>query len=342
MARFILSKKVLLQQYERIKKVCDEVAYSLKTNPIVGKILEKMTDSSFEIFSPFLIDEIEDKNRILYTLQGDKKEEIEKFLKSGVRRFVVDNENDLKNLIDVVRTSSEKIDLLLRIKAREHTIYTGKYFVYGFSFEKANKLIEELSKEKVIENLGIHFHRKTQNVGEWFLKEDFEETISLENRKRIKIVDIGGGIPWFYVNSKPNIEEILRKIEEFRKYLNENGIKLITEPGRFLAAPCIRLETEIINVYDNVIVVDASLFNGAMDVYLLGFRYPVLGEKESGKEFIIKGRSADSLDIFRYKVFFDREPKIGEKIVFENAGAYNFWTDFSNFPKLKTEIVKDF
>jgi diaminopimelate decarboxylase len=71
-----------------------------------------MTDSSFEIFSPFLFDEIEDKNRILYTLQGDKKEEIEKFLKIEVRRFVVDNENDLKNLLDVVKANKEKIDLL--------------------------------------------------------------------------------------------------------------------------------------------------------------------------------------------------------------------------------------
>ena len=65
-------------------------------------------------------------------------------------------------------------------------------------------------------------------------------------------------------------------------------------------------------------------------------------EEEKGEKFLIKGRSPDSLDIFRYKVFLREKPKIGDKIVFKNVGAYNFYTDFNNLPRIKTVIMDDF
>jgi hypothetical protein len=64
--------------------------------------------------------------------------------------------------------------------------------------------------------------------------------------------------------------------------------------------------------------------------------------KAIGEKFLIKGRSPDSLDIFRYKVFLREKPKIGDKIVFKNVGAYNFYTDFNNLPRIKTVIMDDF
>jgi len=45
------------------------------------------------------------------------------------------------------------------------------------------------------------------------------------------------------------------------------------------------------------------------------------------------------MDIFRYKVYLN-SPKVGDKIRFLNAGAYNFSSDFCNLKKLKTEIVE--
>ncbi|MCD6403473.1 MAG: decarboxylase [Candidatus Aenigmarchaeota archaeon] len=331
-----------MKQYEILKEYADEIVYSFKTNPVVGKVLESMSDCKFAICSFNSVDRIEDKSRIVYFLQGENEKEISIVLDKGVRSFVVDNENDLNRLLSILNKKKVKIELFLRVKVREHTIYTGKYFVYGISWKRANELISKLKENEYISTLGIHFHRKTQNVGEWFLKEDFEEIISEENRKLINKVNIGGGIPVEYVNSKPDVKFILRMIKEFKQFLNEEGIELVVEPGRFLAAPAIRLETEIINVYGDTIVVDASLFNGAMDVYLLGYRYPVVGEKEKGIKFLIKGRSPDSLDIFRYKVFFDHVPKVGDKIIFKNAGAYNFYTDFNDMPKIKTVIVERF
>ena len=47
------------------------------------------------------------------------------------------------------------------------------------------------------------------------------------------------------------------------------------------------------------------------------------------------------MDLFSYRVYL---PNVREKqdIVFLNAGAYNFGTDFCELDKVKTEIVDDF
>ena len=338
-SRFVLSRSALLRQYKALQECSDEIHYSFKTNPVVGKVLEETTDCKFAICSPGSVDEIGDKSRVSFFAQGEREEELNAILKLGVRIFVVDNENDLERLLRTAGKQSARINLFLRAKVREHTIYTGRYFVYGISWERANKLLPELRRNKSVEKLGLLFHRKTQNVGEWFLKEDFNECVPPENRKMIDALNIGGGIPAEYVNSNPDVKTILGSIAGFRELLNKQGIRPITEPGRFLAAPSVSLETEVINVYENTIVVDASLFNGAMDVYLLNHRNRVAGEASSGHRFLIKGRSPDSLDIFRYKVFLPRKPKIGDKIVFRNAGAYNFHTDFNALPRIKTVVA---
>ena len=62
--------------------------------------------------------------------------------------------------------------------------------------------------------------------------------------------------------------------------------------------------------------------------------------KEKGQPFVIKGISPCSMDLFRYRVYLGAEPKVGDELVFLNAGAYNFSTDFCDLDKIETEIVE--
>ena len=130
-------------------------------------------------------------------------------------------------------------------------------------------------------------------------------------------------------------DNIFTKIKELRQWLNGLDIKMIIEPGRYIAAPSIKLEAEIRSVYDDTIILDCSVFNSAMDTFVAHIRLLVEGELESGQTYTIKGCTPDSMDIFRYKVFLD-DPKKGDKITFLNAGAYNFSTDFCSLPRLET------
>ena len=45
-----------------------------------------------------------------------------------------------------------------------------------------------------------------------------------------------------------------------------------------------------------------------------------------------------SMDLFRYRVYLDN-PKVGDELVFLNAGAYNFRTDFCDLEEIETEVV---
>ena len=196
-ANFLLSKTKTLEQYGKIKRLADHISYSLKTNLEVGQLLEENTDCYFSIHTKQNLDLIKDKSRVWFFAQGWTIGGVKELLNLNVNKFVVDNEPDLNILLENL---DDKIDLLLRMKLRENTIHTGKHYVFGMYAHKINKLVSELRKHKNIGKLGIHFHRKTQNISEWSLKYEVKESLSEETLNNIDILNIGGGIPSKYKN----------------------------------------------------------------------------------------------------------------------------------------------
>lgn len=337
--KFVLSKSKAIEQFNIVRNL-GTVSYSLKTNYEVGKVLEENTDSMFSIHSLNNLNFIKDKGRAWFFLQACTEEDLGALFDSGVRNYVADNINDLNALLRFIGKTKININLLLRMRMKEHTIHTGKHFVFGFYSDKINELIPVLRKNSLIENLGIHFHRKTQNVSEWNLKEELMEGIFEKNFGMISIVNIGGGIPYKYKNFRIEVlDYVFGKIKELKSFLESKRISLVIEPGRFIAAPSVKLEAEIIGVYDHNIIVNCSVYNSSMDTLVYNIRLLVEGELDEGKSWTIKGCTPDSMDIFRYNVFLN-EPKVGDKIVFLNAGAYNFWTDFCGLNRIKTVIAE--
>jgi len=117
---------------------------------------------------------------------------------------------------------------------------------------------------------------------------------------------------------------------------------MIIEPGRFIAAPSCKLITSIISVYEDNIIVNASVYNSDMDAVIVPVKLKIeseLDKSDNGaKPYVIKGITPCSMDLFRYRVYL-KAPKVGDEIVFLNAGAYNFTTDFCDLEKLETKIV---
>ncbi len=321
-----------------MQDLADQVSYSLKTNFEVGKVLEDGTGCFFSVHSIQSMEEIKDKKRIWFFAQAWNKQELKSLLKEGVECFVVDNENDLKILVE---TADKKFNLLLRMRLKEHTIHTGKHFVFGMGTAKINQLIPELRKNPNINQLGVHFHRKTQNISEWSLKYELEQSLKKETLKFIDFLNMGGGMPAEYKNFRADVmEHVFSEIKKLRTWLKSFKTQLIIEPGRFIAAPAIVLEASIVNIYDHNIVINCSVYNSAMDTFVSHIRLKVEEElpEDKGQAYTIKGCTPDSMDIFRYRIFLNK-PKIGDKIIFLNAGAYNFSTEFCKLEKLETESI---
>ncbi len=352
--QFILSRKKVIEQYNKAKAMADIVSYSAKTNQEVSRILEKETDSMFSLHFENEKRHLKEYSRVIFLAQGWDGEKIKLLYEQGVRWFVVDNEQDLHVLVDFLEKNNlpERIHLLLRLKIRENTLKTERYFVFGMSSEVINKRIRELKNNQLamrnIEILGIHFHRKTQNMAEWNYRYELSKSLTEETLNSIGIINIGGGLPAEYANTNTDVvPAIVQKIEELRQWLNEKNIRMMIEPGRFIAAPSVRLETTIIGIHEQNIIVNASVYNSDMDAVIVPVKLLVEQEftqeearqDEMIKPYVIKGITPCSMDLFRYRVYL-KEPKVGERLVFLNAGAYNFTTEFCDLDKIKTVIVE--
>ncbi len=340
--KFVLSKSVLLDQYNELKKYADIISYSAKTNYEVAEILEKETDCFLSIHSLEGLEKVKNPKRVWYFAQAWDNEELNKIFTLGISHVVVDNETDLDVVLKYIKEHSLKVSLLLRMKLQEHTIHTGKYFVYGMYSHQVNKLLPELRANPNIQDLGIHFHRKSQNISEWSLQYELSNILSKEALQAITVVNMGGGLPVRYKNFRADVLELVfKEITKLKSWLSENNIQLIIEPGRYISAPCIKLVTTIRNVYDHNVIVNCSVYNSAIDSFVAHNKLEIENElpEHQGEAYTVKGHTPCSMDIFRYRVFL-KDPKAGDTLIFINAGAYNFSSDFCNLKKIPTEVVE--
>jgi len=338
-ARFVLSKALLMKQYEKISPL-GRVSYSLKTNPEVGSLLEQITDCEFSVHAKEELSFVNDLSRVWFLADSWTVDDFLHLVDSGISKFVVYNVADLDVLERGLEQSDARIDLLLRGKLRENTIFTEKYFVFGLSSSELNSSVKRMRSNKKIRSLGLHFHRKTQNISEWDFRYEIENIVDQASLEMIDIVNIGGGFPVEYRNTGSDmIGAIAAKLNSLREFVGKYGISVMVEPGRYLSAPCVKLEAEIRSVVGNVLTLDCSVYNSSMDTLIYPLKLLVEGElAEGGVGYMIKGCTPCSLDIFRYNARL-HEKKPGDLIVFLNAGAYNFHTDFCSLKKLPTVII---
>ena len=344
--QFILYKSKVLKQYQRVREVADFVSYSSKTNPLITPILEQETDSLFSIHLMNELKHVKDKSRVLFLAQAWNDEEIQKLVSDGVVYFVVDNESDLDTLLSFLEKNNATINLLLRLKLKENTLRTERYFVFGMNAEVINRRIKEIHQNQnltsKISQLGIHFHRKSQNMSEWNYQYEIIHSLDDDTLNAISLINIGGGLPAEYANTNVQVVGvILQKIQELRQWLHRKNVLLMLEPGRFIAAPAIKLVTNIIGIHENNIIVNASVYNSDMDALIVPVKLLVEGEvdTEHGDPYVIKGITPCSMDLFRYRVYL-HNPKVGDQLVFLNAGAYNFTTEFCDLEKIETKVVE--
>ncbi len=341
---FILSKSKLLKQIKKLEELGLDISYSYKTNREVGNLIQKLASSvNFSIHAEDEIKMIKDKSKISFFVQAESAKELKKIIEVGVKTFVIDNEIDLREILLSAEEMEEKINISLRMKFQEHRIGTGKYFVYGMPSRRINEIVQKIADNPIVDKIGVHIHRKSQNTSEWEIEEEIEDSLTQDSLKRISTINLGGGLPVKYRSYVSQvIPYIFQKLKIAKEFLEKYDIKTIIEPGRFLAAPCIKLETEIIQVQDKNLVINTTIYNCALDNILTGTKMLVeqeIAEEGEGSYYLIKGNSPTRDDIFRYKIKL-LNPKVGDVITFLNAGAYNYTTDFFGYKKLETEIVE--
>lgn len=332
--------------------------YAVKSNPgmPVLKLLDSL-GSNFDIASRYELDKVLSLNispdRISYGNTIKKAEDIKYFYEKGVRMFATDSKEDLKAIARNAPQSRVFVRILVENSATADWPLSRKF---GCHPDMAYDLLV-LARDLGLTPYGISFHVGSQqrDIGQWndsiaktkYLFESLED----EEGIHLSMINMGGGFPAHYIQPTNDLKEYASEITRYlQDDFGDEIPMIILEPGRSLVGDSGILTSEVVLIsrknntaLERWVYVDAGKFNGLIETIDESIKYPVITEKDGGKEglTIIAGPTCDSMDIMyeneKYKLPVDL--KSGDKIYWLSTGAYTATyasVAFNGFPPIKT------
>ncbi|MEG2570312.1 MAG: diaminopimelate decarboxylase, partial [Clostridia bacterium] len=290
-------------------------------------------------------------NRVFFHGNNKPSEEIRQALNLGVRRFVVDNHEELRQLNDMALELGMVADISFRIKpgidAHTHDyIKTGKIdSKFGVALEngEAIAIIREAITLPGVNVVGVHCHIGSQI----FDNEPFEHaadvmmeflaTVKRELKYEIRELNLGGGFGIKYIEEndpEPIDTTVLRFTDAVKNAAKRLELKLpflVIEPGRSIVAPSgITVYTvgsvkEIKNVRTYVAIDGGMTDNPRYALYEAEYT-AVLPERiadAATEKVTIAGRCCESGDLLGKDMMI---PKVapGDLLAILATGAYNY------------------
>ncbi len=357
---FLTSKKQLQQNYEWFKTHFEgpEVCYALKSNadPKIIKFLKSL-ESSFEAASFFEIELLMDNgvkpSNIVYGTSVKPVEHIQRAFKAGIKRFAADSGEE----IEKIAKHAPGANVFVRAVVND----SDSVFAFSERFGAPPETIHELMKSAKKLGLvpyGLSFHVGSQatHVEHWSdailaLKPAIEKLH--KDGIILEVLNIGGGFPVEYSNHKhvPELGEIAEKVHRALDSLPYRP-RIIVEPGRALiAAPTIMVAEVIsktIRRGKTWLVLDGGIYNCLYEamIHQGTTQYEVhttrkAKEKSQQMPCVLAGPTGDSLDIISRDVTLPESMQVGDKLIFENAGAYTVTmaSSFNGFPKPELYLI---
>ncbi len=351
---FFTSRDILQKNYHIFDTLFDgaEINYALKANSDL-KILSFLNElgAGFEAASGFEVETLLDlgvePHRILYGTAIKPSAHIDFAYRTGVQRFAADSREEIKKLAEHAPGA--------KVCVRTIVDDSGSVFVMSDRFGAPADTVKELmlyAKSLGLKTYGISFYVGSQaaHANMWakgvqkvapIIQALYEEGITLE------VLNIGGGFPVHYDNHQdaPELHEIVMQLHnelEVLPYLP----KLIMEPGRGLVATSTVVVSEVIARSHRAgkpwLCMDAGIYNAFYEamIHQGATRYPVRPlhpspESMESLQFTLAGPTGDSLDIIARDVSLPANVDVGDKLVFEHAGAYTLAlaSRFNGFPE---------
>jgi len=246
----------------------------------------------------------------------------------GVDIFVVDNIEEVKKLY---RYKQQKLKLLIRFR-----VLTNSTAVINLQYKFGCNPDEVLPLARMIELAGHEFYGLCFHVGsQCIYHENYIKAIKTAHRLinkldqagfNTRLLDIGGGFPVTYIQPLPSIEEFCRPIAQTLDKHIRPGIKVVSEPGRFIAASPVTLLCSIIgkSYRDGKVwyYLDDGLYSTFSGIVYDNCQYPVLTHRSGNPRLsVLAGPTCDSFDVM-YDGLMIPEHEVGDRIIFTSTGAY--------------------
>ncbi|MEE8577438.1 MAG: type III PLP-dependent enzyme, partial [candidate division Zixibacteria bacterium] len=141
-----------------------------------------------------------------------------------------------------------------------------------------------------------------------------------------RLLDIGGGFPVKYVDPVPAIEDFCRPISRALDRHIRPGIKVISEPGRYIAATPVTLICSVVGkaLRDGKVwyYIDDGLYSTFSGIVYDQCQYPVVTDNGGKRKLsVVAGPTCDSFDVM-YDGLMIPELNVGDKMMFMSTGAY--------------------
>ncbi len=353
---YIYSYHTLIDHFLKLKNAFKSIdpliCYSVKANSNLA-ILKALADkgAGLDIVSGGELYRAKkagiDPKKIVYASVGKTEEEITQALKAGILFFNVESIPELELINKIACRLAVKTNVAIRINPdvepkTHHYITTGKLTnKFGIDFETARIIFLTRNDFPHLDICGIHIHigsQITQSSPYVAALEKVVRFIGQLARKGIdlKYLNIGGGLGIIYDKETPQTaREFSKKVLPL---LRQANLKIIMEPGRFIAGNSGILVTKVLFVkktpLKNFIIVDSgmndlirpSLYGAYHDISPLTrtdgknhihLKYDIVGPICESGDFLAKGRGM---------------PKVaeGDYLVVFSCGAYGF-TMSSNY-----------
>jgi ornithine decarboxylase len=328
-----------------------EVYYAVKANsePSILSYLDRL-GCGFEAASGYEVAILQSigvaASKIIYGTSVKPIAHIREAFALGIDRFAADSKEVIEKIAEAAPGS--------RVFVRAVVDDSGSVFTmserFGAPASSVKHLILHIQRLGLVP-YGISFYVGSQatDASKWAkgvytikpaIDELADEGVSLE------IVNIGGGFPAVYDNhpSAPRVREIVELTHEALATLPYSP-KVIMEPGRAIVATSTVLVAEVISRSDRAgspwLCLDAGIYNALYEamVHQGATRYRVHALDASKDEiesllFALAGPTGDSLDVIARNAALPARTATGDRVVFENAGAYTIAmaSRFNGFP----------
>lgn len=354
----VLSLQQVEANYKRLRRYLPRVRvhYAIKANPH-PEILRTMIKlgSSFDVASDGeirLLNSMGVKGeKMIYANPMKTQGGLKACVECRVSRMTFDCKSELDKIAKVLPNAM----VLLRLRIDNSSAHVDLNKKFGAGREQAMELIK-YAHDLGLDMAGIAFHVGSQTtMADPYLRamdvarEVFEE--AEENGIKLRVLDIGGGMPIPETHGRFNLSEMLKQINA---RLDEDfpDTEIWCEPGRYICGTAVNLITSVIGVTERGglpwYFLDEGLYGSFSGVLFDQWDFRLIAMKDSDEEPVeatFAGPSCDSLDIM-FRGCMTVPLNVGDLLLVPACGAYTSAsaTNFNGFSKAKYvvwEQVKD-
>ncbi len=275
--------------------------------------------------------------KIVYASVGKTDKEIATAISKGIFFFNVESLAELENINRISarlkKITRAAIRLNPDVEAKTHKyVITGKITnKFGIDLESAYKILLLRGKFKNLNICGLHIHIGSQItesapfVAALKKVSDFIQRLKHQGVK-LEYLNIGGGLGIVYDRETPQTAQIYAA--KIIPLLKKTGLKIIMEPGRFIAGNAGILVTKVIYIKHTpkkkFIIVDAGM-NDLIRPALYSAHHRILSLRKNLKseKADVVGPICESGD-FLAKERYIAKVKEGDYLAVMGAGAYGF------------------